>query len=316
MRTRWTVTYLIHRGEVAIFLVVVFAVAVAAINVVSHFLALGYDDCVARLAEADCGGVLRAVERLRADDSAWLLGIGATLFPAAMGLVLGVPVVAREVEARTASLAWSFARTRTQWFRQRVVPMLALLLTGLGVLAILSVVLRDVANPAGAHPRMDQIGSQGTSLLGRGLLGFGVALLVGAVLGRTLGAVLVSVVLCGFLILVGLAGVTGVVAQRVAEWDPVTEDDDGSDTLLSFREGFTVDGGHRMSFDQVVEFFEREYPNKDWDTWEPKHVQRWELRVRADQFPLLDAADTAGSLAIGGSAMLLTIPVVNRRRPT
>ncbi|MCC7196440.1 MAG: hypothetical protein IT356_12875, partial [Gemmatimonadaceae bacterium] len=203
MRTRWTVTYLIHRGEVAIFLVVMVAVAVAAINVAARLLALGYDDCVARLAAADCGGVLRAVERLRADDSAWLLGIGATLFPAAMGLVLGVPIVAREVEARTASLAWSFARTRMVWFRQRVLPMLALRLVGLGMLAILSVILRDLGDPAGHEARMDQIGSQGVSLLARGVLGFGVALLVGAVLGRTLGAVLVSVVLCGLLMLVG-----------------------------------------------------------------------------------------------------------------
>lgn len=315
MRTRWTVTYLIHRGEVATFLALVVVVAFAAINVASHFLALGYDDCVARLAEADCGGILRAVERLRADDSAWLLGIGASLFPAAMGLVLGVPIVAREVDARTASLAWSFARTRMLWFRQRVVPMLALLLGGLGTLAILSVILRDLSNPTGLDPRMDQIGSQGTSLLGRGILGFGVALLVGAVLGRTLGAVLVSVILCGLLMLVGLAGVTGLVAQRVAEWNAV-EEGGASDTLLSFREGYSIDGGERMSFDQVVEFFEREHPTKDWDTWEPRHVQRWELRVRDDQFPLLDAADTAGGLAVGGLAMLLTIPVVNRRRPT
>lgn len=232
-----------------------------------------------------------------------------------MGLVLGVPIVAREVEARTASLAWSFARTRMLWFRQRVLPMLALLLVGLGMLAILSVILRDLGDPAGHEARMDQIGSQGVSLLARGVLGFGVALMVGAVVGRTLGAVLVSVVLCGLLMLVGLAGITGVMAQRVAEWDAV-EEGGASDTLLSFREGYSVDGGELMSHDDVIKLFEREHPDKDWNTWEPRHVQRWELRVRKDQFPLLEAADTVGSLAVGGLAILLTIPVVNRRRPT
>lgn len=315
MRTRWATTFLIHRGEVLAYSALVLVVGAVAVNVASHFIALGYDDCVARVARADCGGIARAIERLRGEDSPWLMGVGAGLFPAALGLVLGVPIVAREVEARTASLAWSFAMDRARWLRHRLVPMLGLLLLGLASLAALSVVLREVSSPNGVNPRMDQIGSQGYSFVARGILGFGVSLLIGAILGRTLGAALASVLICGLLILAGWAGLTAVVAQRIAAWEPVT-DEGATDTLLSFREGYSIDGGELLSLSDVEAFFESEHPGEDWNSWEPAHVQRWELRVRDGQFPILDAADAAASLVAGGLAIVLTFPVVNRRRPT
>ncbi len=39
-------------------------------------------------------------------------------------------------------------------------------------------------------------------------------------------------------------------------------------------------------------------------------MQRGEVRVRDDQFPLLDGADVVASMVVGGLAILLTIPVV------
>jgi hypothetical protein len=45
-----------------------------------------------------------------------------------LGLFLGVPVVAREIEGRTAHLAWTLDPGRWRWLLQRAVPVLAVAL--------------------------------------------------------------------------------------------------------------------------------------------------------------------------------------------
>src|SRR3972149_2535594 len=39
----------------------------------------------------------------------------AWVAPFGMGLVLGVPLVSREIEQRTAGMAWALSRSRTSW---------------------------------------------------------------------------------------------------------------------------------------------------------------------------------------------------------
>ena len=59
------------------------------------------------------------------DFSLWggFARLGAFLTPFAVGLFLGVPVVAREVEGRTAPIAWTLSRSRLRWLLQRVIPL-------------------------------------------------------------------------------------------------------------------------------------------------------------------------------------------------
>ena len=60
-----------------------------------------------------------------------LLGIAA--LPFAAGVVLGAPLVSRELEQRTAQLGWPLARSRARWLWFRLLP---LALVGLVLLAI------------------------------------------------------------------------------------------------------------------------------------------------------------------------------------
>ena len=55
------------------------------------------------------------------DQAAAFAKVGVLAAPILMGLFLGVPLVARELESRTAPLAWSLSRSRRRWrgFRLR-----------------------------------------------------------------------------------------------------------------------------------------------------------------------------------------------------
>jgi hypothetical protein len=47
--------------------------------------------------------------------------------PFLLGLLGGVPIVSREIEARTAQTAWSLNPSRSRWLRRQVAPVLLLL---------------------------------------------------------------------------------------------------------------------------------------------------------------------------------------------
>ncbi|MEA2546711.1 MAG: hypothetical protein QOI09_1984 [Chloroflexota bacterium] len=70
----------------------------------------------------------------------WVLRIGhmsiniVPIFPYVAGLLIGVPLVARELEGGTARLAWSLGPSRIRWFVQRALP--ALVMVGLAALLI------------------------------------------------------------------------------------------------------------------------------------------------------------------------------------
>ncbi|MGH2445393.1 MAG: hypothetical protein ACRDGD_05065 [Candidatus Limnocylindria bacterium] len=65
--------------------------------------------------------------------------------PFAVGVILGAPLVAREIDGGTAQLAWSLSRSRVGWLLRRIA---FITLFGLALLAILAV--GRLASPSGA----------------------------------------------------------------------------------------------------------------------------------------------------------------------
>ena len=109
------------------------------------------------------------------------------------GLVMGVPLVASEIEHRTATLAWSLTRSRRRWLLARV-AFAAMLVIGL--LGVLSFASDTVA--AAILPDLDLAadftwyGQRGILLVMSGLLGLGIGLGIGAMLGRQLPGLLAA----------------------------------------------------------------------------------------------------------------------------
>jgi hypothetical protein len=130
----------------------------------------------------------------------WLAGI-------AIGLVLGVPLVAREVEHGTAQLAWTVGRSRVRWLIGRVAfaALVAVLLTAL--LAATTEVLATAMLPdINMSQDFNLHGNRGPLIVGRAMLGLGAGVLVGALLGRQLPALLLGVILVGGLYAASWAG--------------------------------------------------------------------------------------------------------------
>jgi hypothetical protein len=127
------------------------------------------------------------------DTAAGFAKVGVIGLPILMGAFLGVPVVARELEGRTAHLAWSLSRSRRWWLVQRAAPPLVVV----GVAAVAMGVAGDVLTHAapwveGSDPGFEDWWSRGPQVAVRAGAVFGIALAVGALLGRQLPAVLVT----------------------------------------------------------------------------------------------------------------------------
>ena len=116
----------------------------------------------------------------------------------AIGLVLGVPLVAREIEHGTARLAWTVSRSRARWLIRRVAfgVLMAVLLSAL--LAVTTELLATAMLPEIDMSRDFNLhGNRGPLIVGRAVMGLGAGVLVGALLGRQLPALLVGLIVVG-----------------------------------------------------------------------------------------------------------------------
>lgn len=121
----------------------------------------------------------------------------------AIGLFLGVPTIARELERGTVRLAWSLTPSRWRWYVARVVPILV-------VLAILTFVAGVAADRlfAASTPgqdvskSFDAYGTRGGLLASRAVFIFAVSVVVGSFIGRALPAVIIAALIAA----IGLAG--------------------------------------------------------------------------------------------------------------
>ena len=118
---------------------------------------------------------------------------GVALSPFVLGLFLGVPLVAREIEARTAPIAWSLSRSRRRWLLQRAAPVVvAVLLATLLVGAAGEILTRAAPGLEGVDPGFEDYAMRGPLVAARGLAAIGIGIAMGAVVARQLPALLLG----------------------------------------------------------------------------------------------------------------------------
>jgi hypothetical protein len=124
------------------------------------------------------------------------------LLPFALGVLGGIPVVARELEDRTAQTAWWLSGSRSRWLLQRLGPIVIVLGVAIGLSALTaSLVAGDWLRWHGAAGAQ-LLGSHGPVAIVRAFGAFGVGLASGALLGRTFPAFVGSVVVLLLVIVV------------------------------------------------------------------------------------------------------------------
>ena len=245
--------------------------------------------------------------------------LAMAVLPLLIGMVLGVGVVAPEIESGTAPSAWVLARSRARWLRGRMLPSLVAATAALTLLAVASQVLWLAREPYLPNPwhNFDDASLHGPILVAKGLAAYGVALAVGALLGRTLPAVILATAV----IWIGLAG-TGTVARSLwmqAEAPNHVVVPDANGDVLAFPGGYINGGGwltadgQRISSEEAWAMVPPGEP--DPDAWQASHLTFFYFGVPGDLFPAWDAAETAGYGVVGLLAVGAAFVVVRRRRP-
>jgi hypothetical protein len=228
----------------------------------------------------------------------------------AVGLFLGVPIVARELERGTVRLAWSLAPSRWRWYVARVVP----ILVALTVLTFAAGVAADhwaaTSRPDGDFANsFSGYGARGGLLASRAVFIFAVAVVVGSVIGRALPAVIIAALVAT----IGLTGGTqvhheilrgeAVVVAQGEEGGGVGEGDMWIDSKFQLPDGTLVGW----------EYFGDQGPASD-EQGNSLYPQV-SLIIPGERYRFVEARE-ALALAVGSLvALLLAALVVRRRRP-
>jgi hypothetical protein len=254
MRLDWVrLTLRLHRFELF-----AFGAAIATL-VVASFVAAAYIDSLRPA--PDCYAIAGAlppacVEAVRRFYEAQQTLGGLLLTPLlfvtyAIGLFLGVPIVARELERGTVRLAWSLAPSRWRWYVARMVPILVVLVVltfAAGVAADRLVAASTPGAPgADLSSSFNGYGNRGGLLASRAVFIFAVSVVVGSFLGRALPAVIVAALVAA----IGLFGGIEVhhkILQGEAVTIPMDNGGPGPDDLF-FDQRFVLPDGTLVGYD-------------------------------------------------------------------
>jgi len=245
----------------------------------------------------------------------------AWMAPFGMGLLLGVPLVSREVEHRTAGVAWTLSRSRTRWLVRRAAFLVLVLVVLLLVLAVVSEVLAAAQMPT-RHLDRDfaWYGRRGGLIVVRGLASLGIGVLIGAWLGRVMPALLVGIA-ATVLTFSGLS----LGMDRWIEGDAIVSaygaPDEGGRYLgqrILLPNGELIDYGELqrrgLSFEVIQDDLLYARPE---DVGHPERIvgRDRQLLVPGKLYPAIVLREAA---AVGAAAVLLALAatfVVSRRRP-
>jgi hypothetical protein len=233
------------------------------------------------------------------------------LYPIIAGLLIGGPVISREIERGTTSLAWSLSPSRLRWFLHRVVPMVVLVLA-----------LNFIVGAAAEHltraltPESDLAASfvgfrfRGVLMATQAFLLASTAVAVGALFGRAVPTFLLGLIL-GMLTIVAVGLVhrevllAEAVIQRQDENTFYSNDDLYLDSRLELPDGRLVTYEELIRIDPAA--FESEfgpqYPNVS-------------LIIPGDRYRTVETREAAAELVIGLVFLVGGAFVVTRRRPT
>ena len=233
-----------------------------------------------------------------------------TVAPFAAGIFLGAPLLSREIEHRTAPMAWSLRPSRRGWLLWRTAPLLLALFIVLLVLGQASAFVFDTVEDVELGFR--QYGMFGPILAARGLAIFGVGVLVGLVVGRVLPALLVTA-LATVAIVGGMSIGRDLLMREEAIWMPTA---DQLETVhMAFDSGFRSDAtGEIITYERAYNEYPDSFDQMTGEGGPPGMTSVWKV-VPPDAFGLYVAREIGALgvvlvLATAGSAALVAV-----RRP-
>jgi hypothetical protein len=238
-----------------------------------------------------------------------ILPQAATVAGFVVGLLLGAPLVSREIEKRTAHIAWSLSPSRPRWLMGRAVPLTLLVVFSLLALGLAGEVLEATIYPDGRG--FNAYGSHGPLIAARGLAVFGLGTLVGLAVGRVLPAILVSVVVAVVVFGVVEYG-RGELMRAEATWiDPA--DEFGAISMI-YDSRFRSDGTGELITEE--EAFER-FPEAFGPTGSgiPPGMTHLYLATSPDRYPSFVARESGVLILVAVLSITVALAAVHSRRP-
>lgn len=310
---RIRLTLRLHRFEVYAFGLTLVVLSIAAFAVATYIDSLKPGrECFPELTEptAACRAALEKYWGAQ-QSLGTLLGTPTLIVTSVIGLFLGVPIVGRELERGTTRLAWSLAPSRWRWYLSRVLPMAVVVL----VASFVAGVAMDRFFAA-STPNQDLTqsfagyGARGSLLAARAMFLFGVAVVVGAVLGRALPALIVAGLLSGVAIAAGenfyqsvlLRGEAVPIAMAGYRYD--------TDQPLYFDARWQLEDGTLVGY----EYFGDQGVPYDENTGEPKYPE-FQLVIPGTEYRWVEAREAAALVGASVVAILVAGVIVQRRRP-
>jgi hypothetical protein len=228
-----------------------------------------------------------------------------------VGGFLGVPIVARELERGTTRLAWSLAPSRWRWFAARVVPIL-LILVVLTFAAGAAIDRFFAASVQGEDPAasFSLFGARGGLLAARAAFIFAIAVVVGAVVGRALPALILTALIATIAIAGGEGVHQNIILRNEAVPVLMRFDDNGVGNRgdLSFDTVFQLPDGSLVSW----EYFGDAGPYDE--NGNPRYPM-FSMVVPGSRYRFVEAREAL--VLAGGTLVALVLAgyVVGRRRP-
>ena len=239
-----------------------------------------------------------------------ILSAVATVTPFAAGIFLGAPLLSREIEHRTAPMAWSLSPSRWSWLAWRTIPPLVLLLVTLLVLGQASAFLLETAQED--ELGFQQFGMFGPILAARGLAVFGVGMPVGLALGRVLPALLVTA-LATVAIVGGMSIGRDLLMRDEAVWLPTG--DQAEVVHMVFDQGFRSNAtGDVISWDEAYSQYPDSFDPMTGEGGPPGMTAVWKV-VPPEVFEIYVAREIGAMLALFLVVGLATLGLVRTRGP-
>jgi hypothetical protein len=314
-----------HRWPIGFVLIAAALITVAALVVWSALVGLSVPaNCIEdRFLDPMPPECIGASEFLAAnEDLAGKVMASMFVLPLVAGVLLGAPLVASELEMRTATIAWSLSPSRRRWLAVR----LAILVVGLAVvLAVPATVAYFLV--AARPPQYDMstavlvdYGLRGPLVVFRGLAAFSIGVVAGLLLGRLLPAILVAAVLIVGILLVGGN-------HQWSGWpEPeiiVPEPDRYYADLTREDLGYVDSAGRRISWEEMTALYPGGYDESDpgfdyeaFDRWQQDNFRRVILGIPGEKLAFIESREAAGLVVLTAVLLGGAVIGIERRRPT
>jgi MFS family permease len=230
------------------------------------------------------------------------------LVPVVSGLLLGVPIVAQELERSTTQLSWSLEPSRWRWLIQRALPIVALAIFVGSLAGIAADSLEAGLFPfADAGASFRDFGMRGPMLAARLVLALGVGIFIGAVVGRTLTSLLLALLVTAAVILA-----LGSVNERIQAPAAVPIRNDLIDHAFAGRE---VDFKYKLQTGELLtwEQLQARFADPIVLDHELESAEQLVYVLPQEQYGSVSGLEAAATVLVAAAFIVATVPIVNRR---